>query len=311
MAAGGREQAEAVGRMITGSTALGLLAYWASQGKVSGEGPSDPNQRAALMEQGWRPRSVKIGDRWVSYEMAFQAIAAPLTAVANAWEAFHKGGTAPDVIGMLSGLVRTPMDASFLSGLADFTLAVSDPKRYAARFAGNVASGFVPFAGLQRNITQTIDPTIRDPRTGGITSTAIGQVRSIIPGLSTGLPARLDSAGQPVVRDPGAGFSPISMSRTKDDAVLRETSRLGINIGVPVRKLEPTKVSPEIILTNIERAEIGAEVRRALEALIGDGSRIRQVDDDLARRAVARVVAGARARAAARIRSRRLEGLRE
>ena len=37
------------------------------RGEISGAGPTDPQQRAAMLANGWQPYSVKIGDTWYSY----------------------------------------------------------------------------------------------------------------------------------------------------------------------------------------------------------------------------------------------------
>jgi hypothetical protein len=72
VSAGGRAQSEAMGRATSGTVALATLAYWASQGRLSGNGPSAPSQRAALMEAGWRPNAVKVGDQWVDCQRSFR-----------------------------------------------------------------------------------------------------------------------------------------------------------------------------------------------------------------------------------------------
>ena len=46
MKAGGREAAELIGRQALGAAALGTLAYWAGSGNVTGNGPSNPAERA-------------------------------------------------------------------------------------------------------------------------------------------------------------------------------------------------------------------------------------------------------------------------
>jgi hypothetical protein len=67
--AGGCAGAQAQGRALAGSLALVPMALWAVQGRLSGSGPQDPAERVALMESGWRPNSIRIGDRWISYQL--------------------------------------------------------------------------------------------------------------------------------------------------------------------------------------------------------------------------------------------------
>ena len=79
----GRAGSQAQGRAALGSLAAGYLAYLASTGRLSGSGPSDATERAQLMESGWRPNSVKVGDAWVSYSL-FQPVSVQAAVIANA-----------------------------------------------------------------------------------------------------------------------------------------------------------------------------------------------------------------------------------
>jgi len=166
--------------MATGSVGLATLAYWAANGKISGDGPSDPRERAMLMEQGWSPRSIKVGDRWVEYGMLAQPIAIPLAAIAQAWESYHATGQTPDVEAMAAAMPSALLDQSFLSGVSDLDAALSDPDRYAKQYAARTATGFVPFSALQRNLAQTIDPVVRDTHGAGMGDTTAATVRSIV-----------------------------------------------------------------------------------------------------------------------------------
>ena len=50
-----------------GTTILGLAGILSSQGMITGGGPKDYELRKVLYRKGWRPYSIKIGDKWVSY----------------------------------------------------------------------------------------------------------------------------------------------------------------------------------------------------------------------------------------------------
>ncbi len=302
--AGGRERAEAVGRMVAGTSALGLLAYWATQGKLSGAGPSDPRLRADLMESGWKPNSVKVGDKWIDYQIPFQSIAIPLAAVANAWEQYHKDGKAPDLGHLLASIGGSALDQSFLSGVSDLNAALNDPERSGARYAARVAQSAVPFSGLSRNVAQAVDPVVREAGSTG------QSVQSIVPGLSQNVPPKLSRFGEPVERPGGPlqrGFSPVTISTESDDKLIKELGRLKItSIGLPPKTLDATKnpPMPKIELTTDERQQIGRAVRTGLERLMSNPS-WQQIPDDAARDMVARTVQQVRTEMIRRIRTNR------
>lgn len=304
--AGGRSSAEAFGRITTGTIGLAMLAWWASQGKISGEGPADPEQRAALMESGWRPNSVKIGDAWVDYNNFLQPISQPLFAVANAWEQYRENGKDPDVQDIVSATMKTAaatggavLSQSFLSGLSDLNNALADPVRYGGRYVGRAASGFVPFSGLARNIAQETDRTVRDPD-----DRPVEAIKSIIPGLSSKVAPKLDRFGEPVQRPAASGVNPVAISRESKDPIILELNRLRVDsIGVPPSRLDATKTSPEIVLSVEERQEIGRATRAALQRLFAL-PRWKELDEDVARDQIARTVQQARTQLYPAIRAR-------
>jgi hypothetical protein len=234
----GRMGLQAQGKAAMGTLAAGYLAWLAGTGRLSGIGPQDSSERAALMEKGWRPNSVKIGDRWVSYQL-MQPLSVQASIIANAYEGWQARGAKPkDALDVASQLmarsVNSFTDQSFLSGLSDLQEALKDPDRSAASFVGRIAHGLSPFSGFQRTIQQGMDPTVRRPR--GV----VEQVESFTPGLSTRVPARIDRFGQPVVREGGPVrrmLDPFNTSTEQHDPIADELSRLGLTPSVPTGRI--------------------------------------------------------------------------
>jgi len=55
---GGKYLDRAISRLMLGGTGMGLAYYSASEGKLTGSGPTDFTQRQALMKTGWQPYSL-------------------------------------------------------------------------------------------------------------------------------------------------------------------------------------------------------------------------------------------------------------
>ena len=238
---GGRAGAQAQARATIGTVAAGGLAYLAATGQLSGSGPSDPIERAQLMESGWRPNSVRIGDKWVQIAL-FQPVSVPAMAIANAFESWRdsgmkEAGAATKAFEAARGFGRSVLDLSFLSGVADLFAAMSNSGPMSAKgaeYAGRLASGFVPFSGAQRTLTHAIDPVVRKP--DGFTE----QVMTGIPGLSDNVPARINRFGQDVTRQGGPlkrAADPFDVSTVSNDPVLAELGRLNVRMGMPAGKM--------------------------------------------------------------------------
>jgi hypothetical protein len=217
-----------------GSMALGGLAYLAATGRLSGSGPRNPAERAQLMESGWRPNSVKVGDQWIEYSL-FQPVSVPAAAVANAFEAWRDDGmkesdAATKAAAAVKGFVRSGLDQSFLSGLADMFEVIESPSLASgARSVGRLAHSLTPFSGAQRSLTAALDPTVRAPE-GIVESVKVG-----MPGLSSSVEPRLDRFGHEVTRPGGAlrrAADPFNVSPVNSDPVLAELGRLGVKMGL-------------------------------------------------------------------------------
>jgi hypothetical protein len=287
--------------------ALAPIAYLAASGRLSGNGPTDPGERAALYESGWLPNSVRIGDRWIRYQL-FQPLSVPMAAMANAWDRFQQSDrsdkAAEESLGQaIAGAASSLLSQSFLAGLNGLLDAVADPERNAQRFLSTFAQGLVPGSGLLRNVTQAVDPVIRKPE--GVTEA----VKTIIPGLSESVPARRTRFGEEVRRPGGPirrGFVVPEVSEVIRDPVADTLKRLDISPQVPrARLMRRGRVVP---LTRaqaqvIEEA-IGRE-RRARLVLVFQNPRLARQPEVIQRR----VVEGALADVTRDVNARALEQL--
>jgi hypothetical protein len=142
----------------------------------------------------------------------------PLAFVANGFEAWrHAQGDTTHTADQIArdAILRTAgslLDQSFLSGISALVDALGDPERYGSRFVQQLATGFVPFSGALRTVTQATDPYQR------VTRSVAEGVRSVIPGQSEQLPPRLTRFGEPVERGAGA-FNVFKPSPVVDDPI--------------------------------------------------------------------------------------------
>lgn len=289
---GGREGAQALGRAVGGSMALMPFALLAIEGRLSGNGPQDAGERAALYESGWQPNSVKVGDKWVRFQL-FQPFSVALAAVANAWDRYTQSDKSDasaesSFTQAVAASGASILNQSFLAGINGFLDAISDPERAGARYMGLAAQGMVPGSGLLRNITQAVDPVVRKPE-------GIGEsIKAITPGLSTEVPARLTRFGEPVTRPGGPirrGFVVPEVSEEVHDPVAELLQRVGSTPEVPrakmVRKGEEVQLSREQKQT-MEEA-VGRERRALLERVLQKSNVDKEDVDRLLREATQNV----------------------
>jgi hypothetical protein len=297
----GRRGVQAQARATAGTMAAGYLFWLAATGRLSGNGPSEPAKRAALMERGWRPNSVRVGDQWLSYQ-TLQPLSVPMAVIANATEAWQDAGSTPesvpDVLAQVfSRTANSFLDSSFLSGVFDFVEALKDPERNASRFFGRMAFGFVPAASAVRTVQQMQDPVVRQPR--GFVENLEAQV----PGLSESVPPRISRFGEEVTREGGPArraVDPFNVSTETHDPVAAELDRLGVTLSVPSPRVAvPGGVSREQE-TDV-RQRRGRAVRVAIERLMAS-PRYERMSDEQRAELLENLIARARQRESRTIR---------
>ncbi len=139
---------------------------------ISGQGPSDYNKKNQLYSQGWRPYSIKIGGKWISYQ--YTPIGLALAYMGN-WIDNEKYNNLSEQdlftksTFSLMTLGSSAMDMSFLTGLSGLMSAMtsdSKPENQADRLLksfGKIGTSFIP--NLFKQIDKVYDPTIYESDT--------------------------------------------------------------------------------------------------------------------------------------------------
>jgi hypothetical protein len=201
----------AKGRIALGSTTTALIAYFASQGYITGGGPTDREFKKTKQRMGWRPYSFRIpngegGYEYVSYQFS-EPFASIFGIAADLGESGLNGDIDLEEWTSMANKVALVMsnqitDKTFMSGFANLIETISDPNRYTKPTINSFIRSFTP-----RIVAQTeklIDPIAREGRT------LVDNFREQIPGLSSTLEARRNIWGIPIVVDDALGPDVVS-----------------------------------------------------------------------------------------------------
>ncbi len=240
---GGAARDEAIARMTMGSGLSALAVSYAMDGKLSGAGPNDPRDRAALQDTGWQPYSIKVGDRWYSYQRfepisLLAGVAADFAELGNFMTPEERDKLAMNV-GIAIG--KNITSKTWLSGASDFFDALSDPERYGEGFVAKLTSSFAVPA-LSAQLARSTDPYMREARS------TLDAIKARVPGLSETLPARMNLWGEPIERGDALGpnlVSPIWSKRAVKDPVASEVVRLHVQLSKPQRQIGGVDLTPE------------------------------------------------------------------
>lgn len=165
--AGALAQAKAQirGRIATGYMTVGAATGLYMTGRLTGNGPPNRELRNAWVQSGkWRPRSIKLGGKWVNYD-GLEPFASFLALVADVGDASTDlGQTATEdmfrKMGYLIGMNIT--NKSFLSGLQPLTDVLAFDGVRSETWAANLTNNFIPFAGIRNELANVFNPGFRE-----------------------------------------------------------------------------------------------------------------------------------------------------
>ena len=243
---GGRRASEVRGRMAFGSLMIAGATMLSAEGRLTGKGPSNPNERKILLESGWQPYSfVVTGDdgkkRYVSFQRldpfaSFFAAAADLQEIGQHVEGEDTYGEAAAAV--VTAVANSLSSKTYLRGLTEAINAFSQPDRFAERWLQNrVASytgGIEEVAGLAGLAD---DPYMREAHT------IVEAVQREVPWWNEDLPPLTSwLTGEPVRTKEGfvlpdeMAFARIS--EQSGNKALQQISDLGFGFSPPARSIE-------------------------------------------------------------------------
>ena len=164
--AGGAEADVAVAKMTLGIGFTGAVLAYYTDGRITGNGPANHEQRKILEKTGWRPNSLRTADgTYVPYRRT-DPFAASIAGLVDTLEAARYSGREEDKAILMwagaTGVAKHMMDGTFLRGV-DSLFALLDGKKNATDYAAGIAAGFVPYSSLLRGVTKGFDPQPRRP----------------------------------------------------------------------------------------------------------------------------------------------------
>lgn len=239
MAKGGADAELAATRMALGTTALMFAVDMGLQGHVTGSGPSkaDRSERQTKMRGGWRPRSVRIGDKFIAYNrLDPMGFTLGVGADIAEWLMNNDQPTEDDMAAATEGfaagvfaIASNLFSKTYMKGMSLMVEAVNDPVGYGEIWMNQFAGSFVP-TGV-REIAQGMDPVKRQ------VTNMWEAMQSRVPGLSQGLPAQRDLWGREISYRSGLGtaydvMSPMYGSTYKPEPIDKVMQRDGWYLGM-------------------------------------------------------------------------------
>lgn len=151
-------RARAVGQLSTGVGVTAMISHYIMNGYdeskgamgqlITGGGPSNRDQAAVMKKAGWQPYSIRIGDKYWSYQR-LDPIATAVGLMADMNDAQRFDELEPDQIGRMFAIASTSLannitSKSYLKGIHGLMEAMFDAENRGQSFLGGLSGGFVP-----------------------------------------------------------------------------------------------------------------------------------------------------------------------
>jgi len=268
IAKGGVYRDMALAKVTLGSAVLATFGALAGEGSITGRGPARKADRDALIRDGWQPYSIKVGDKYYSYN-GMEPISALLAVAADYAEYAKHEQDASKIeevfLGGTYGLYEYLKEQPYLQGVAEVAKLLGtsqggevDGKKIVdglvKQFGGFVIGGSPAgaYSSLLAGIERLSDPTNRDTRASpelpmGVRGffEAFNKYKSRLPYFNADLPEALNLWGDATKSGTGAAYELVLPTKVTpqqfsevDDALVR----MGSPIGMPDRKIEGVEV---------------------------------------------------------------------
>ncbi len=278
-----RQASQEIGRGVIGTGLLGIGAYLASKGLITGQ-PKDAAEQRQWQLENKPSNSVFINGQW----RAIGSIGPEnllMLAGAKAQEEQAKGDDAS--LGTFGANIGKDFaNQTFLQGVQQPLAAINDPQRYGKSYLGNQLSSAVP--NIVKDTAKSLDPSVRETNSVG------DYLTNSIPLLRNQNVEKRDALGNVISQEPtGAGaFFDLFNSKTPiSNSVVDELSRLN-STGNNATPTNPNKAQTingiKKTLTPAElndfEAQVGVRANQELTKLFADPAYQALTDEDKAKK---------------------------
>lgn len=230
--AGGSRRDLAMGKIALGGMISSTAFVLAKAGYITGSGPTDKNLRKTMMDAGWKPDSIKIGDKFYGYGRLdpMSQFIGTIADFASVSDQLDQPRVDQYAMGLVLGYMNHMNTKSYLQGISNVLDAIKQPDQRGIDYVKRWTGSLVPTIG--RHIEQQIDPTIRE------VNGFFDQIISEVPGWSSTLLPERNLKGDIKVSEGSLGpdmLSFINQSTESKDPVWKEIIDNKISIS-PVSK---------------------------------------------------------------------------
>ncbi len=161
-------QALQVGRLSIGTSLISMATWSWMSGNVTGNGPTNRQQRQLWIDAGWKPRHIKLGGVWVSYD-SLEPFGQIISAVADIGDNSMLLGsewTEKELLKASLVLAQGVASKSYLAGMTQFVDLFAGRPGQAERIAAGLLNNQIPLAGIRNDLGKLFNPHMKELGSG-------------------------------------------------------------------------------------------------------------------------------------------------
>ena len=156
------------GRMAIGSSLILMANVHYINGGLTGNGPSNRQLRQTWIDGGWKPRSIKIGDAWVSYD-AFEPFNLILSTIGDIGDHMDQMGpewTEKQYRKLAVVLMQGLSSKSYLASIQQFVDLFAGREGQMERILASLANNALPLSSLRNELGKVFNPYMKEINSG-------------------------------------------------------------------------------------------------------------------------------------------------
>tara|TARA_B100000287_G_scaffold91501_2_gene83781 strand:+ start:1446 stop:5216 length:3771 start_codon:yes stop_codon:yes gene_type:complete len=161
-------QALIQGRVAIGASLISMASMLYMTGGLHGNGPSDRSKRNSWTDAGWRPRQIRIGGVWVSYDAfePFNQILATIGDIGDHMELMGEEWTEDQFMKLAVVVAQGVSSKSYLAGLQQFADFFGGEPGQQGRVLASLMNNQIPLSSLRNELSKIFTPYMRELNSG-------------------------------------------------------------------------------------------------------------------------------------------------
>lgn len=209
-------------KAMIGSSVFAGAATLLTSGRLSWAEPVNAEQKAQFRADGKLPYSIKVGNKWLSYQKLPPPMAFPFAMVAAIDDTLKNKKIDDNTVDMVLTSVakygQFLSDQSYMKSIGDLLTAFKGGESSIEQLVSNYPQQLIPYRALSGWLARLTDQTQRKiDNKASFIDKQVQLLMMNIPGLSQQVPARLSPTGEPIKQpDPLINaISPVKVSTEK------------------------------------------------------------------------------------------------